>query len=140
MADDWRVVEVLKLLRQCVVCPICGSLVATQQGIDSHIAWHDQINEWVAGIESNLQQFSDYIVNPTTGLEKRVTDRLDTITQYVVAPTTGLEPRMTVAITNATAATTQLRTDATTAINQLRTDATDAIVALTARVAALEAA
>jgi hypothetical protein len=146
MAEEWRSVEILKLLRQCVVCPYCGVLVATQAGIDSHVAWHEQLNDYVASVETRLTQFSDYIINPETGLQKQIQDRLDTITNYVIAPTTGLEPRTTKAIQDLTTAINQLRTDATNAINstnqavaQLRTDATTAITGLTQRVSALEA-
>ena len=138
MADEWRSVEIMKLLRQCVVCPYCGVLVTTQAGIDSHIAWHQGVDAYVASVEQRLDQFSDYIINPVTGLQKQIQDRLDTITDYVINPTTGLEKRTTDAIT-------QLRTDATNAITatnaavaQLRTDATNAITGLTTRVTALE--
>lgn len=147
MADEWRSMEVMKLLRQCVVCPYCGVLVATQAGIDSHTEWHRGLNEYVANVESTLNQFSDYIINPVTGIQKQIQDRLDTITSYVIAPDTGLEPRTTKAVQDLTTAINQLRTDATNAIQstnaavtQLRTDATNAITGLTNRVTALEGA
>jgi hypothetical protein len=146
MADEWRSVEVMKLLRQCVVCPYCGALVATQAGIDSHVVWHNQLNDYVASVDERFTQFSDYIINPATGLQKQITDRLDVITDYVTNPATGLEKRVTDAIVATNGAVTQLRNDATTAIQgntsaiaQLRTDATNAIGGLTTRVTALEA-
>jgi hypothetical protein len=138
MAEEWRSVEALKLLRQCVVCPFCGALVATQAGIDAHVNWHGQMNEYVANVEQRLQSFSDYIIDPQNGLQKRVEDRLDQITEYVIAPETGLESRVAEAIT-------QLRNDATNAITttnnavtQLRNDATAAITGLSNRITALE--
>jgi len=156
MADDWRVNEALKMLRQIVTCPLCGALVSTADGYTTHQQWHDAMNQYVASVDNRLAQF--YIINPETGLQVQVQRRLDTITDYVVAPETGLEPRVTAAITATNGAVTQLRTDATnaiaqlrsdattaiqgntTAINQLRTDATNAINALDARVDVLEAA
>jgi hypothetical protein len=140
MADqEWRVTEVLKLLRQCVLCPLCGSLVATQAGIDSHIQWHNQVDAYAAETDARLHQFSDYIVDPVNGLQKQIQDRLDTITNYVTAPTTGLESRITAAITATNQSVSDLRTQAVDAISSVRSDATNAIVALTNRVAALEA-
>lgn len=138
--DDWRSVEIIKLLRQCVVCPYCGVLVATQAGIDAHTQWHEQLNAYVASVDQRFTDFADYIINPETGLQKLIQDRLDTITDYVINPTTGLEKRATDAIVAANAAIQQLRDDATNAINQLRTDATNAINGLSARITALEAA
>jgi hypothetical protein len=140
MADDWRVTEALKQLRQMVTCPLCGALVSTADGYSTHQQWHEAMNQYVASVDARLAQFSDYIINPETGLQKQIQDRLDTITNYVVAPQTGLEPRVTAAITSTNGAVAQLRTDATNAINQLRTDATNAINGLDARVDVLEAA
>lgn len=140
MADDWRVTEALKQLRQLVTCPLCGALVSTADGYQTHQQWHDAMNQYVASVDAKLAQFSDYIINPETGLQVQVQSRLDTITNYVVAPETGLEPRVTAAITSTNGAVAQLRTDATNAITQLRNDATNAINALDARVDALEAA
>lgn len=140
MADDWRVTEALKQLRQMVTCPLCGALVSTADGYSTHQQWHDAMNQYVASVDARLAQFSDYIINPETGLQKQIQDRLDTITNYVVAPETGLEPRVTAAITSTNGAVNQLRTDATNAITQLRTDATNAITGLDARVDVLEAA
>ena len=122
--DDWRILEVLKLLRQCVTCPTCGVLVATKQGIDSHIAWHENLQEYVDNVNAQLTEFSNYIINPNTGLEKKISDRLDTITNYVVAPTTGLEPRVTAAITQTNGSVAQLRSDATAAITSLQSRVT----------------
>jgi len=140
MADDWRVSEALKMLRQIVTCPMCGALVSTADGYETHKQWHDAMNQYVATVDAKLAQFSDYIINPETGIQVQIQNRLDTITNYVVAPQTGLEPRVTLAITQTNGAVTQLRTDATNAIAQLRTDATTAINGLTTRVTALEAA
>lgn len=138
MADDWRVTEALKQLRQMVTCPLCGALVSTADGYSTHQQWHDAMNQYVASVDARLAQFADYIINPETGLQKQVQDRLDTITNYVVAPETGLEPRVTAAFTATNGAIDQLRTDATNAITQLRNDATSAIVGLDTRVTTLE--
>lgn len=131
MADDWRILEVLKLLRQCIVCPFCGVLVATQEGWADHVSWHEQINSYTQNIDARFQQFADYITNPDTGLQVQIQNRLDTITNYVIAPGTGLEPRTFAAIQ-------QLRDDATTAINQLRTDTTTAITQDRTRLTTIE--
>jgi hypothetical protein len=106
--DEWRSVEVLKLLRQCVICPQCGVLVTTQAGINAHIEWHNQLGQYVQSIDDKFQVIHDY-VRGDGGMEDQII-----------------------------AALTQLRTDATNAITQLRTDATNAITALSARVTALE--
>lgn len=157
MADDWRLTQAMEKLRQMVTCPLCGALVSQSDGITIHLAWHDQMTQYVASVDSRLAQFSDYIINPQTGLQKQFQDRLDTISDYVVAPTTGLEARVTEAIsglqtginnltTAANDAVNSLRSDATEAIQansdaitQLRSDATGAISGLTSRVSALEA-
>jgi len=138
MAEDWRVTEALKQLRQMTTCPLCGALVSTADGYQTHQQWHESMNQYVANVDAKLAQFSDYIINPETGLQKQVQDRLDTITNYVVGPETGLETRVTAAFSQTNGAINQLRTDATTAITQLRTDATTAINDLTTRVTALE--
>lgn len=119
MAEEWRSIEVLKLLRQCVVCPFCGVLVATQAGIDSHLQWHNNLDEYVASVETRLEQFADYIVDPETGIQTQIQKRLDTITDYVINPATGLEKRMTDAIVGTNGAVTQLRNDATGAITDI---------------------
>lgn len=119
LSGDWRIVEVLKLLRQCVVCPFCGVLVSTDAGISAHKAWHNQLQNYVESIDAQLANFSDYIINPTTGLQKQIQDRLDTITNYVIAPVTGLEARTVAAITNTNQSVTTLRNDATGAITGL---------------------
>lgn len=137
--EEWRILEVLKLLRQCVVCPHCGVLVATQAGIDAHINWHNGLSEYVANVDQRLESFSDYIINPATGLQKQIQDRLDTITNYVTAPETGLEPRITVAITELRNDATAGLVSATAANTQLRNDATAAINGILARLAILEA-
>lgn len=116
---DWRLEEILKLLRQCVVCPYCGALTATDAGIEAHKQWHDGMNEYVASVDQKLQQFSDYIVDPETGLQQRIQERLDTISNYVVAPGTGLEARIVEAFTSTNGSVSQLRTDATNAITDL---------------------
>lgn len=120
MRSDWRIVEVLKLMRQCVVCPYCGVLVSTDAGISAHKAWHAQLQTYVESVDTRLAAFSDYIINPSTGIQTQIQNRLDTITNYVTAPTTGLEARTTAAIT------------------QLRNDATGAINGLTSRVSTIE--
>lgn len=120
MADrDWRIVEVLKLMRQCVICPFCGALVATDAGIEAHKKWHINLDEYVAHVDQKFEEFADYIIDPDTGIQQAIQARLDTITNYVTAPTTGLESRVTVAITNTNNAVTQLRNDATGAITDL---------------------
>jgi hypothetical protein len=139
MADDWRVTEALKELRQLVTCPDCGALVSTDAGLTIHVNWHKAMTDYINTVNAELTQFSDYIINPETGLQKQIEDRLDTITAYVTAPNTGLEPRVVAAITDTNAAITQLRSDATTAINQVRTDATNAITSLSARITSLGA-
>jgi hypothetical protein len=116
---QWRSEEVIKLLRQCVVCPQCGVLVATQAGINAHIKWHNDLTQYVANVDARLEQITDYIINPETGLQKQIEDRLDTITDYIIAPVTGLEARTVAAIQQTNAAVQQLRTDATGAINGL---------------------
>lgn len=121
MPEEWRSVEIIKLLRQCVVCPFCGVLVATQAGIDSHVSWHDNINEYVADVDSRLEQFSSYIIDPVTGIQTQIQNRLDTITDYVTNPVTGLEKRVTDAVVSNTNAVDTLRNDATQAINGLTT-------------------
>jgi hypothetical protein len=145
VADDWRLTQALTQLRQMVTCPQCGALVSQSEGYNIHIAWHEGMNQYVASVDAKLAQFSDYIINPDTGLQKQIQDRLDTITNYVVAPETGLEPRVTEALTELNAALTQLRSDATAAIQgdsaaitQLRNDATGAINDLTTRVTTIE--
>lgn len=131
MTEDWRIAEILKLLRQCITCPYCGVLVSTQEGLDSHTSWHRQVNEFAQSIDARFQQFADYIINPVTGLQKQIQDRLDTITNYVITPGTGLEPRVfaaiqqlrddaTAAITTTNTSVTTLRNDATTAIGEDR--------------------
>lgn len=110
--QEWRSLEIIKLLRQCVVCPYCGVLVATQAGIDSHTTWHEGLNTYVDNVNRTLEEFKKYITDPVTGIQKQIQDRLDTITNYVTAPSTGLEQRITTAIV-------QLRNDATSAINSL---------------------
>jgi hypothetical protein len=119
MAEEWRSVEVLKLLRQCVICPFCGALVATQAGIDSHVQWHNNLDQYVANVDARLEQFADYIVDPETGIQFQIQDRLDTITQYVINPVTGLEKIITDALTQTNGAVTQLRNDAVGAIEGL---------------------
>lgn len=157
MADDWRLTEALKQLRQMVTCPLCGALVSTTDGYNIHLDWHDGMTQYVSSVDSRLAQFSDYIINPETGLQRQFQDRLDVITNYVTAPDTGLESRVTVAIaglqnninsltTAANEAVDSVRQDATTAIQansdaitQLRSDATGAITGLSTRVSTLEA-
>jgi hypothetical protein len=121
MRSDWRALEILKLMRQCVVCPVCGALVATEAGIDAHKNWHGTMTQHVEDVDTKLDLFSKEIVDPETGLQKQIQKRLDTITNYVTDPQTGLEKRVTDAITD------------------LRSDATGAISSLDARIAALEA-
>lgn len=156
MAEDFRVTEALKQLRQLVTCPQCGAIVSTADGYTIHLAWHQATTDYVSSVDIRLAQFSDYIINPETGLQKQFQDRLDTITEYVTGPTTGLEPRVTQAIqglqtgidnltTAANQAITSVRSDATTAIaantqaiTQLRSDATGAINGLASRISTLE--
>lgn len=133
MADDWRIIEVLKLLRQCVVCPSCGVLVATQAGVDAHLAWHDGVNAKVADIDTNFNTINTYVTDPSTGLEKRFADLIQAATIAI----TTLRTDATTAIGTTNSAVDQVRTDAANAITQLRNDATTAITALSARVTAL---
>lgn len=156
MAEDFRVTQALEKLRQMVTCPFCGALVSTADGYNIHVTWHDNMSQYVASVDQRLAQFSDYIINPDTGLQHQIQTRLDTITDYVIAPETGLEPRMIEAVTGLNTALAQLRDDATAAISsvrsdataayqgnvdaitQLRTDATNAINSLAQRVTVLE--
>lgn len=112
---EWRIIEALKILRQCQTCPTCGCNVCTERGIQLHLAWHETTDQYVAG----------------------VSEQFDAIDTYVRGEG-GLEDQIRAAIADQVTATTVLRTDATNAINTLRTDATNAITALTARVSTIE--
>jgi len=114
---NWREEEVLKQLRQCILCPACGVLVATEAGIKSHTQWHQGITDTVNAIDQKFQQIDTY-VRGEGGLESQIINKFNQTDQ----------------------ATAQLRTDATNAINQLRNDATAAINSLNQRVTALEQA
>jgi ribosomal protein S27AE len=98
--EEWRVVEVLKLLRQCVVCPRCGVLVATEAGIRSHIQWHDVVNETVQAIDDKFKAIDEY-VRGDGGLEDRITEaivadraRLTVIETEITRPVTGIRARL----------------------------------------------
>lgn len=110
--DDWRLTEALKMLRQIVTCPLCGALVSQSDGLTIHTNWHNGMNNMVNQIGQNFDLIFEYVTNPDTGLEKRLSDLIN----------------------DAGTAINTLRTDATTAIdttndsvNTLRTDATTAI-------------
>lgn len=106
--EEWRIVEVLKLLRQCVVCPLCGALVTTEAGVTAHKNWHSGASNKVDQIDTRFRDIDTY-VRGENGMEQQIVDAI-----------------------------TKVRTDATTAITQLRSDATSAINALVTRVTALE--
>jgi hypothetical protein len=98
---DWRIIEVLKLLRQCVTCPICGVLIATDAGIKSHYAWHTGVNTKVDQIDNKFSQINQY-VRGSGGLEERITaafitdrQRLTAIEQEITRATTGILARLT---------------------------------------------
>lgn len=132
MADDWRILEVLKLLRQCVVCPFCGVLVATEEGLQAHTNWHNAINTEVSNIDTQFQAIDTY-VRGDGGLETQIVDAFAE-KEIEIAQ---IRADATQALADKEAEIVQLRNDATTAINQLRTDATNAIAGLTARITAL---
>jgi len=115
--EEWRSAEVIKLLRQCVVCPACGVLVATQAGVDSHINWHNAVNTKVDSIDQQFQAIDTYVRGPN-----------------------GLEAQITTAFSNTNGSITQLRADAKAYTDAVRSDATTAIVALQNRVTGLETA
>lgn len=117
--QDWRVLETLKLLRQCRTCPYCGALISRDEGEQAHIEWHNGLNDYVASVENNFNLFQDYIQGGG-GMEEQI------ITAFNDMRGEFYDELQT------------LRTDATNAINQLRTDATNAIIALQNRVTALE--
>lgn len=121
-SDDWRIVEVLKLLRQCVVCPFCGALVATDAGIEAHKRWHVVVNEKVQDIDNKFGIIDEY-----------------------VRGTGGMEDQIRAAIISTNNNVTQLRTDATSAIGGLgsritviETEITRPTTGMLARIQALE--
>lgn len=126
---DWRIQEALKLIRQGRKCEIvdpetgdkgCGAYVYSQEGWDRHMYWHQLLLNKISEIDAHFNNIESYVVDPETGLEKRIIDEF--------AEVRG----------EAGTAINQVRTDATNAINLLRSDATAAIVALQQRVTALE--
>ncbi len=121
--DDWRSTEALKALRQIQTCPYCGALISTADGLTIHTQWHDGLMSLVNQIDANFDLIFDYVTNPATGLEKRLTDL----------------------VSSASSAIDTLRTDATNAITTtnnsitiLRNDATSAITGVTNRVTVVE--
>lgn len=113
--EEWRLLESLKLIRQCVVCPACGALVSTEAGIKTHTQWHERLGDKVTEIDGNFKLIDVYV---------RGED--------------GLEEKIIAAFEQTNASVTKLREDATAAIGQLRSDATNAITGLSNRVTAIE--
>jgi hypothetical protein len=106
--EDWRTEQALKLLRQCVTCPLCGASVCTARGIETHRAWHQTTGQYVSNVD----------------------DKFNVIDQYVRGEG-GLEDQITAEFAD-------VRADATAAITTLRSDATTAIQNLASRVSTIE--
>jgi hypothetical protein len=121
MADDWRLNEALKTLRQLQTCPSCGALVSAADGLTIHSQWHDSLMGLVNQIDTNFDSIFDYVTNPNTGLEKRLGDLINGASTAI----NTLRADATTAITNTDASVSQLRTDATNAINGVGTRVTN---------------
>jgi hypothetical protein len=121
MADDWRLAEALKTLRQVQTCPLCGAMISTDDGLSIHSQWHKNLMGLVNQIDSNFDSIFDYVTNPNTGLEKRLGDLINGATTAI----NTLRTDATTAITNTNSSVSQLRTDATTAINGVGTRVTN---------------
>lgn len=96
--EEWRITEALKMLRQCVTCPICGALVATEAGIRSHTNWHQGVTNKVEDINTKFQQIYDYIQTPVTGMEARMQQIRTDATNAIIADRnrlTSIEARLT---------------------------------------------
>lgn len=115
MADDWRLTEALKTLRQLQTCPYCGALISTADGLAIHTQWHDGLMGLVNQIDTNFNLIFDYVTNTDTGLEKRLGDLINGATQAI----NSLRADATTAITDSNSAISQLRVDATTAVDGL---------------------
>jgi hypothetical protein len=120
MADDWRLAEALKTLRQVQTCPLCGAMISTDDGLSIHSQWHKNLMGLVNQIDSNFDSIFDYVTNPNSGLEKRLGDLISGATSAI----NTLRTDATTAITNTNNSVTQLRTDATTAISGVTTRVT----------------
>ena len=116
---NWRMWEILKTIRQCTTCPLCGSFVCTQEGYNKHAAWHSQTNNYIDVVDKKFDQIHVY-VRGEGGLEDRMKaaiattntsvttlrtetttaitadrSRLSTIEDEIARPTTGLRARLT---------------------------------------------
>lgn len=119
MAEDFRVTEALKLIRQGRRCEIidpetgdkgCGAYVYSQEGWDRHMYWHQLLLNKIAAIDHLFGVINDYVKNPDTGLEVRVTTaitntngRVSALETEVVRPVTGSRARLTALETRVTA-------------------------------------
>lgn len=91
--NDWRIVEVLKLIRQCIVCPYCGALAATDAGVESHKKWHMTINNKVQDIDNKFAIIHEY-VRGTGGMEDQIRDAITDLRSDAITAITGLSSRV----------------------------------------------